>query len=283
MIKYIEYAYFEVKGGRKMNRWTERSVALAENSAYLDRLMEVYPMPNNQRRIISRDKWRRVEDAYNSENGTELIKALLALELFPLKDSYVAYLKKDADAIRKNPLTTARISERLLGMSLEEIRQKCTEPKETNRQIGPAFKRWIDGGALGLPVYNNIDAFLESDGNGVLNVSDKKLERFAREHLGYNHDKGLDFVARVRGKYVLGETKFLTDFGGHQNAQFADAISTINSELLPNPLGARVIKIAIMDGVLYKRGDSKLYKHLTEHSEQIILSSLLLREFLNEI
>lgn len=29
------------------------------------------------------------------------------------------------------------------------------------------------------------------------------------------------------GKYVIGEAKFLTDFGGHQNAQFNDAISMI--------------------------------------------------------
>ena len=34
-------------------------------------------------------------------------------------------------------------------------------------------------------------------------------------------DKGLDFIARFNGKYVIGEfPKFLTDFGGHQNAQF---------------------------------------------------------------
>jgi len=30
----------------------------------------------------------------------------------------------------------------------------------------------------------------------------------------------LDLVARVRGRYVIGEAKFLTDYGGHQTAQF---------------------------------------------------------------
>ena len=55
------------------------------------------------------------------------------------------------------------------------------------------------------------------------------MMRFAREHLNYTHPKGLDLVARFNGKYVIGEAKFLTDFGGHQNAQFNDAIATIKT------------------------------------------------------
>ncbi|MDR1126974.1 MAG: hypothetical protein LBL06_02475 [Treponema sp.] len=37
------------------------------------------------------------------------------------------------------------------------------------------------------------------------------------------------YIGRFNKKYVIGEAKFLTDFGGHQNAQFADAISTITN------------------------------------------------------
>ncbi len=84
-------------------------------------------------------------------------------------------------------------------------------------------------------------------------------------------------------KYIIGEAKFLTDFGGHQDAQFADAVSTITSELNSNKLGVEVIKIAICDGVLYIEGNNKMHRHLWEHDEQIILSSLLLREFLYSI
>ncbi len=47
---------------------------------------------------------------------------------------------------------------------------------------------------------------------------------FAKEHLNYNHNKGLDFVARFNGKHVIGEAKFLTDFDGHQNAQINSRI-----------------------------------------------------------
>ncbi len=52
-------------------------------------------------------------------------------------------------------------------------------------------------------------------------------------------------VARFNGKFVIGEAKFLTDFGGHQNAQFNDAISTV---LAPD---VRAVKVAILDGVIY--------------------------------
>ena len=59
----------------------------------------------------------------------------------------------------------------------------------------------------------------------------------------YNRDKGLDFIARFNNKYIIGEAKFLTDFGGHQNAQFSDAIEIIKSN-------TEAINIAILDGVL---------------------------------
>lgn len=42
------------------------------------------------------------------------------------------------------------------------------------------------------------------------------MMNFAKEHLGYNYNKGLDFVARFNKQFVIGEAKFLTDFGGHQ-------------------------------------------------------------------
>ena len=109
------------------------------------------------------------------------------------------------------------------------------------------------------------------------------MKNFAKQYLGYDHEKGLDFIARFNNKYIIGEAKFLTDFGGHQDAQFADAISTITSTLLPNILNVEVIKIAICDGVLYIRGNNKMHRHLENHDEEIVVSSLLLREFLYSV
>ena len=266
-----------------MNYWAELSVEYANQRNYLDSLFRVYPISPNLRREVPANKWAAIEDAFNREDNRRLVQELLDLSLFPLKDSYVAYLKRDRSAISRNPETVNRLAGNLHEMGLDAIFEKCTEPKETNRQIGPLFKRWIAKGTLGAPVYNDSRSFLEAQGNAILNASDGEMERFAVEHLGYRHEKGLDFVARFNGKYIIGEAKFLTDFGGHQDAQFADAISTITTSLRSNPLGVEVIKIAICDGVLYIRGNNKMHRHLREHDDEIVLSSLLLREFLYSV
>lgn len=102
--------------------------------------------------------------------------------------------------------------------------------------------------------------------------------KFARAHLGYQHTKGLDFIAKFNQVYVVGEAKFLTDYGGHQNAQFNDAIITM---LAHYDTDKKVVPIAILDGVLYLKGRNKMYKDITEtHRDANIFSALLLRDFL---
>lgn len=263
-----------------MNLWTAMSVEFASQRNYLDELFKVYPISPNIRREVPSATWSKIETSFESRNNEELVRALLKLELFPIKDSYVAYLKRDPSSISRNPQTINRIAGNLYAMGLDTVFEKCTEPKETNRQMGPMFKYWIDKGTLGVPVYKTIKEFMASNENAVLNISDAEMEKFAREMLGYNRNKGLDFIGRFNGTYVLGEAKFLTDFGGHQNAQFDDAVSTITSEFLSNKLSAKVITIGIMDGVLYIKGNNKMFNYLKEHDNQIIVSSLLLREFL---
>lgn len=139
------------------------------------------------------------------------------------------------------------------------------------------FKDWLRKKSLGIePV--NIEKFLADKNDAILDASDKAMMDFAREELNYKHNKGLDFVARFNGKYVIGEAKFLTDFGGHQNAQFADAISTIETK------NVKAEKIAILDGVLCIKGKNKMYKAITEiYKNQNIMSALVLRNYLYQL
>lgn len=257
-----------------MNYWTQLSIDFANQRNYLDELFRVYPTIPEGIRDINKNLWRSIEKHFNEQNNTELITELLKFDLFPIKDSYIAYFKRDASSLKRNPQTINRIAGRLYEMGLNKIFEKCSEPKETNRQIGPLFKRWINTGALGiLPV--NINKFAANSENAILAASDAEMTAWCRKNLGYSRDKGLDFVARFNGKYVIGEAKFLTDFGGHQNAQFNDAIATIES---PN---VKAIKIAILDGVLYIKSNNKMHISLTkEYQEYNILSSLVLRDFL---
>lgn len=162
-------------------------------------------------------------------------------------------------------------------MGLDKIYQNCSLPKETNRQIGPMFKDWLRKKSLGiLPI--TIDEFLKNDDNAILDASDEEMKQFANKYLNYKINKGLDFVARFNKQYIIGEAKFLSDFGGHQNAQFNDAINTILSK------NVKAIKIAILDGVLYIKGNNKMYMSITiSFKDYNIMSSLVLREFLYQI
>ena len=257
-----------------MNHWLELSIQYANQRSYLDDLFSIYPTIPDGIREINMRSWARVEKYYQCKNNDALLRELLSLDLFPIKDSYVAYLKRDPRAIDRNPRTVNRLCGRIYEMGLDEIFDRCSEPKETNRQIGPMFKKWIRTKALGIqPV--SLDIFLSSNEDAVLDASDNDMMLFARKYVGYEHSKGLDFVARFNRKLVIGEAKFLSDFGGHQNAQFNDAITTLYSP------GVRAVKIAILDGVLFIKGRNKMYLDITEkYMDDNIMSALLLRNFL---
>ncbi|WP_120865340.1 restriction endonuclease [Helicobacter pylori] len=249
----------------------------ANQRSYLDDLFQVYPtIPEGLREIDSKI-WSNVEYHFKRKDNLALITELLNLDLFPIKDSYMAYLKRDKSALERNPRTINRICGRLYEMGLNKIFEKCSEPKETNRQIGPMFKDWINNKSLGIePV--DLNDFIANENDAILKASDNVMVEFAKSHVNYHHHKGLDFVARFNKKYIIGEAKFLTDFGGHQNAQFNDAISTIET---PN---IKAIKVAILDGVLYIESNNKMRKLLdTTYRNYNIMSALVLREFLYQI
>lgn len=263
-----------------MNYWTKLSVEFAQQRNYLDELYKVYPITPNLRREIPINHEARVREAFEKNNNVMLIKELLELDLFPIKDSYVAYLKRDRSAIERNPQTINRIAGTLFQMGIEEIIEKCTEPKETNRQMGPMFKRWVDKGTIGVPVIHKEKEFLDYNDNCIFNASDAEMQKFARKYLGFKREKGIDFIAKFNNKYIIAEAKFLTDMGGHQNAQFDDAVRTMQFSFEEKIVSNEVIPISIMDGVLYIKGNHKLYKYLQNNPEQTIISALLLREYL---
>lgn len=260
-----------------MSYWTDLSIEYANQRSYLDDLFQVYPTIPEGIREVNDELWGSIEKAFKKKENLKLVNELLKLELFPIKDSYIAYLKRDKTALERNPKTTNRIAGRLYEMGLDKVYERCSEPKETNRQIGPMFKRWIQKKSLGiLPV--KLGVFTSNNKDAILDASDKEMMDFAKAKLNYNHGKGLDFVARLNGKYIIGEAKFLTDFGGHQNAQFNDAISTVESK------NVKAIKLAILDGVLYIKGNNKMYREITgKYKNHNIMSALVLREFLYQV
>lgn len=259
-----------------MNYFTKLSIDLANQRNYLDQLFSVYPLIPDSIRDIDETKWNCIETAYNNNDNETLLRSLLELDLFPIKDGYIPYLRKDKKAIDRNPSTVNRICGRIRELGIDKLYERCSEPKETNRQMGPLFRRWIENGTLGIfPVEKEI--FHNTAENAILKGGDTLLKEYAKEYLGYEREdnKGIDFLARFNGKYVIGEAKFISDEGGHQNDQFLDAMTALKTKAK----NANVINIAILDGVLYIHSKRKMYK-MTSSSDLPILSALLLRDYL---
>jgi len=111
----------------------------ANQMSYLDDLFQVYPTIPEGIRDINEEIWADVKKAFQRKNNDALLRKLLTLDLFPIKDSYIAYLRRDKSAIDRNPRTINRICGRLYEIGLDKIFEKCTEPKETNLRLDPCF------------------------------------------------------------------------------------------------------------------------------------------------
>lgn len=259
-----------------MNKWLAKSIKLAQEQDYLDRLQKVYKLPNNERRELDKKVWDMVVNAYENKNDIALIKSLLQLELFPIKHSFVAYFRRDPASINRNPKTVEEIARVIYNLGIEAIKIRCEEPKETNRQIGPLFKNYLMETDLGI-TKNDATQFRNHSKDAIHIGSDDDSKKYANEKLGYKRNKGLDFLARINGRHIIGEAKFLTDFGGHQNAQLDDAYSTLKAHV------DDADKILILDGVLFINNTGKMYQTITqEYQNENIMSAILLKEFIAE-
>ena len=256
-----------------LNEWVRKSIELANSAGYLDRLHEVYPVTLNVKRAIPDKVKQKIFQAYNERNGLKMLEILLKLDKFPIKDPYVAFLRKKIVFLKLNPKSVNRIANTLFSMSYEEIIEGCEEPKEFNRQIGTLFSNWLP--KLGYPLLPK-EQFINYRGIALFNGSDSEKMEFANSILGCNLDKAPDLLAKVCEKYIIGEAKFLTDTGGHQNAQFQDALRLIKSK------EGRAIRIAILDGVVWIKGKHKMYKTVCQLKETA-LSALLLKDFLQSL
>lgn len=260
-----------------MNPWVARSIELANEHDYLDRLSEVYPVSRNPPRQIDQAMWNRVVDAVTADNDNKLLNALLDLDLFPIKHPFVAYMKRDRGSVTRNPIIVQQIASELREYGTEQLWRMCSAPKETNRQIGPMFGRWVESTALrGALRCKSIDEFRNGHGNRYLIGSDALKKECVRQEFGHSLKKGPDLLAIWNRRYVIGEAKLITDFGGHQQTQFNDALDLLG-------VGIDAVRVAILDGIIYIRNGNAQMQTMVRETELHIMSALLLREFLDAI
>lgn len=247
---------------------------MANSLGYLDKLSEVYPVTREAERPLAPEVKSELKVAYDRGDGVTLVRTSLKLKKFPIKDPYVAFLrKKKGQFVDYNLKTVNRIGRTLLSMSFDEVIEGCEEPKEFNRQIGALFRNWLP--KLGYPFLFE-EEFNKYEGIAFLSGSNGEKTHYANRELGCNLSKGIDLLAKAGGNYIIGEAKFLTDSGGHQNAQFEDALRLVRGE------DGRAIRIAVLDGVVWIRGNTKMFKTVSG-LEKNIMSALLLKDFLESL
>lgn len=264
------------------NKWVKKSIELANEENYLDKLHKVYPVNRGKRREISSAKKRKIQKAYEEKDKTALVKELLKVDKFPIEDPFVAFLRKEDRFLDLNKKTVERIANTLLEMDYKDIVDGIEEPKVFNRQLGTLFREFLP--KLGYPFVDadKFDPDQKSLGqNKIIDIaflkgSDQELKKFANTKLGCDLEKNPDLLARVGDKFVVGEAKFLTDYGGHQNAQFEDALNLLNSD------EGNVIRIAVLDGVIWIKRDTKMFRKINKVKKPAF-SALFLKDFLENL
>jgi hypothetical protein len=264
-----------------MNVWIKKSINLVKGSAYLDRLIDIYPPDEISRSKAVDEESPDLKKIFNERKCIELVRELLRLKKrgfkFPIESPYISFLSHYEEGIKKNPITIKKICDKLFEMKYDELKEKIEAPKKASRRIGPMFKIWLRKNFI----FVSVNEFEKSDGVLFLNGGDKFLKKYAQEKLNCKFrelSKGLDFLVKVNKKFLIGTAKFITDFGGSQDNQFKEAISFIKETYAPE----NVIKIAIIDGVAWLKREMKSTLEKLKNDEYC-LSALLLKDFIRSI
>jgi len=266
-----------------MNTWIRESINLSDNDGYLDNLLSIYNVSDVRQRQISAQRIRDIVNAHTEHNAQTLIDVLLKLDKFPVDDIYVGFLRKERSANAKNPVTVNRIAERLLSMPVDDVIRLCRQPKVDNRRMGELFHNWFIN--LGYPKldedsFSNLSEITDMEGRKrnilMLNGTRRDFRDFVNRELGCGLEKELDILVKVKEEYIIGEAKYFSDFGGHQDDQFEDAMS-----FLLNVQGS-ANRIAVLDGVVWLDTKNKMNEKV-RRLDSIAMSALLLPRFLEEI
>lgn len=272
------------------NKWLEKSIELANNENYLDRLQdEIYDVQPAKDRDLDSDAVKQAKKAYEENDYEDLVKAFIAFDKFPYSDTYTAYLRHaKEDVFERNPETVKRIGKRIEQMGIETALARSSQPKESNRQMGGKFEKWLHNTEYDDVSYQRFMGDVSEGEIKIMGESAAKLRKFINHELGIDMDKEPDILAKKKSDgetiYVAGEAKFLTGFGGHQGRQIGDALNI--AEKVHDHHRDDVHGVAVIDGVhlIEIRDDfNRKYQRKIRNSDATVLSALYVKEFLESL
>ncbi|MEM4936336.1 MAG: hypothetical protein QW780_04955 [Sulfolobales archaeon] len=289
----------------EVNKYTQKSIELAQSGNYLDRIIEVYPAKLPPERPLPADIMESIQELYEQGKYRDIVLLLLNLEdhPFPVEHPYASLLRhlRQEDRLEildKNPRLLEELVSVIRELGVEGIIRGVKRPKDINRMLGYAFKSWIKKKFATGPfkVVNNPYKLSTCDRYSIcLYVdSDKKISEFAVKKLllierddvtdHYRRIFRRDILVRVRNNYVIGEARFLSTPGGSQGRDLQNILEFIEmSEKVNTKDNIKLYGIAIVDGIVwfYKEYRDAIIK--VAKGNRIVLSALLLKDFLLDI
>jgi len=255
-----------------MNKWIQKSIRLANSEGYLDKLVSIYPLEASFERLIPEKTKTEIKKSFQGVDKIRLLKSLLVLPKFPVDNPYVSALRDFPKLIVKNPKIIEDIAEKIIFIAVDKILELAQQPKRISRQYGSAFKDWLEKN-IGYPFVEEKE-FLETNRIAFFKGSDRRLKEFIKVKFGLKLP--VDFVFKIENKFFIGQTKFITAFGGSQTKQFREAkdIAMIEKENLKG--------LAILDGLIWFESENEMAKEIRKF-EGVALSALLLKEFIKSI
>lgn len=258
-----------------MFNWIQKSLNIANGKGYLDRLQKVYPINQNDQRLISNSTVESLKKALDNESNSYLIREFLKLEKFPIDDPYIGVLRMDPELLDKNPMTVNRIGNKLRSIGFDELISLAKSPMTPSRQMGNSFRNWLRLQSYEFRKPLNFHEASESkllflDGN------DENLKYYVNHKLGMelgDTRKGIDFVFRKRKKFCIGETKFITNYGGTQTNQLDVALDIADM----NQQSQDIFTAAILDGVVWY--NNTYLGKIKKRPDLNIMTCLLFQEF----
>jgi len=262
----------------ELNEWVRRSIEVFENTSYLDKILEVYPLQTARPERLDVSLRRRIILARQGKRTQELLNILREEVKFPYDEPLWYLIKNIKGCIDNNPMQIQRIADSLYAMTADEIVIRLESAPKLNTQMGPMFTNWLRNNfeLLDIEEFRNSTA-----GIFILNSSEEGGKAFINNELHQDLAKRPDLVAKVNSTYIVGEAKWIGSPGGNQNKQVVEVVNFCKKQR------GEVIRVGIIDGfpwAVYK-SDGTIINDKTcvqvQECEYNIISALLLKDYLN--
>lgn len=261
-----------------VNEWVQKSIWIANDYGYLDKLCKIYPADVLPRRPLKDYDKQTITSLYRQNKSEELVLFLLGLTKrghpFPIEHPYASILRQKSELITKNPEVFQRLERIVMSMTLDDIIRGASRPIDLNRVMGQAFQTWLREyfPKRGIPILP-LTQFQSYDGGAFFDGRNAEILDYVNRRLGYSLERGRDFLYKIGDTYIVGEARFLSTSGGSQTRDLIETIEFVKR------LKGKVIGVGVIDGIVWFNR-SYVNRLLELKSDENVLSVLLLEEFL---